>query len=437
MPGIGHLYRRIYLHGVVLLALVALALGVAGALLGRGVVWRGHPERLASHVASLLPASNDAAAVAPDVRRLGRELGVELAVYREDGSLLGAAGPRTLPALPPEELRRLGAAGVLHSHFVVSVEAGMGRYLRLALRPPEGAFPGRALGALLLVVLVLAVGSLPLARGIARPLESLGQTARRLGEGDLTVRSGIRRGDEIGALARAFDEMADRLQRLLEGQRELLASASHELRTPMARMRVSLGLAAEAEGERARAYLDEIDSDLGELERLVQDVLTAARLEATGATPVTRARLDPGELLREAVHRLSRLDPARRLELSLEGPLPALTGDPNLLGRVLDNVLDNARMYSDASEPIALVARRAQDQIEIEVRDRGIGIDPADHKHLFTPFFRTDRSRARHTGGVGLGLALSKKIVESHGGRLWLESRPGEGTTVQVWLSTV
>ena len=102
-----------------------------------------------------------------------------------------------------------------------------------------------------------------------------------------------------------------------------------------------------------------------------------------------------------------------------------------LLRRVLDNLLDNARKYSDADRPIAVAARARDGMVEVEVRDRGIGLDPGDLARLFTPFFRSDRSRARGTGGVGLGLALAKRVVEAHGGRISAESGPGEGMRVR------
>jgi len=126
--------------------------------------------------------------------------------------------------------------------------------------------------------------------------------------------------------------------------------------------------------------------------------------------------------------------PDRVLDVQVETGLPALSADLPLLRRALDNLLDNACKYSDADRPIALVARAHGDGVAIGVRDRGIGIDPADQARLFTPFFRADRSRARDTGGVGLGLVLSRGIVEAHGGTLSVESRPGEGTTFTVRL---
>jgi signal transduction histidine kinase len=239
---------------------------------------------------------------------------------------------------------------------------------------------------------------------------------------------------EVGQLSRAFDEMAERLERLVRGERELLANVSHEVRTPLARMRVAVELAAEGDLERARRYLGEIGSGLTELDRLVEAVLATARLDAAsgGGLPLRRERVDLAALVLEAAERFRAESPDRVLELSLEEGLPSLQGDPDLLRRLLANLLDNARKYSSAPSPVALLARASPKGTVIEVRDRGIGIDAADLPRLFTPFFRTDRSRARGTGGVGLGLALARRIAEAHGGSISAESVPGEGTTIRV-----
>jgi signal transduction histidine kinase len=286
------------------------------------------------------------------------------------------------------------------------------------------------------VMLVLAIGSWPTARSIAAPLERLTSAANRLGEGDLSVRAGLRARGEVGELASAFDEMAERLQRLVRAERELLANVSHELRTPLARIRVALELAAEGDHERARRYLSEIGDDLAELDGLVEEILTAARLDGAGPSglPVHRAPLALAELLGDVAARFRAADPGRPLSLELAPSLPPVEADAPLLRRLVENLLDNARKYSEPGAPVALAARPGDGSVVIEVRDRGIGIEAADLPRLFTAFFRTDRSRVRGTGGVGLGLALAKRIAEAHGGRIEAESRPGEGTTIRVTL---
>ena len=186
--------------------------------------------------------------------------------------------------------------------------------------------------------------------------------------------------------------------------------------------------------------LADIAEDLNELERLVEDVLTTARLDhsasqSSGATPpLRRERIEAQTLVDKAATRFRSARPHHRLEVHVEGALPCLEADPVLLRRALDNLLDNAGKYSEPDTPVLLHARPLLEALEVEVTDRGIGIDPDDMPHLFTPFFRSDRSRARKTGGVGLGLALARRIVVAHGGTLSLESQPGQGTTARVTL---
>ena len=231
--------------------------------------------------------------------------------------------------------------------------------------------------------------------------------------------------------------MAERLERLVRSEQELLANVSHELRTPLARIRVALELAAEGDAERARRHLEGMGADLSELDRLVEDVLAAARLDlASGASGfhVARARVDVPALLAEVARRFAGEHPGRALDVAAAPSLPAVDGDAPLLRRLLANLLDNAAKYSEPPAHVTLAARDEDGALVLEVRDRGIGVDAADLPRLFTPFFRTDRSRARGTGGVGLGLALARRIAEAHGGSIQVESAPGEGTTVRVKL---
>ena len=299
-------------------------------------------------------------------------------------------------------------------------------------RPFSFTRAGVVLGA---VLLALAAGSVPLARAVTAPLERLTAAARRLGGGDLSARAGLTGRGEVAELGRAFDEMAARLERLVTTERELLANVSHELRTPLARIRVALELAAEGDQERAHRYLREIGTDLGELERMVEDVLTATRLDrGAGELRVRRQPVDVAALLAEAASRFRELRPARVLEVATGAVLGPIEADPSLLRRALDNLLDNAAKYSGEASPVELSARVLGAQLALEVRDHGIGIEGADLPRLFTPFFRTDRSRARGTGGVGLGLVLVKRIAEAHGGSVEVESRPDQGTTVRIRL---
>jgi two-component system OmpR family sensor kinase len=441
----GHLHRmhgpffwRVYLNGLLLLLLVAGALVSAWALVGpHGPLAR--PERMAEFAAArAAEALHEPARLDALLRGAREAFGVEVAIYEGDRLVAANAEPPP-PALPAAERPRLEASASFRPAgrgwaWAAPLPGRPGAYavLGAAWRPHQVRRVAVVIGA---VLLALALASIPLARAVSSPVSRLTAAARRLGEGDLGVRVGLRQRGEIGALGRAFDEMAERLQRQLRAERELLANVSHELRTPLARIRVALELAAEGDLPKARRYLQEIGADLAELERLVEDVLSAARLDqVAGALPLRREPVALSGLLEAAAARFRERHPVRALALEVEGSARPLDADPALLRRAVDNLLDNAAKYSDAETPVTLRARAAGDGWVVEVADRGIGIDAADLPRLFTPFFRTDRSRGRGTGGVGLGLALVKRIAEAHGGTVEVESRPGEGSTFRVRL---
>lgn len=433
----GFLFWRIYGHGLVLLVLVALAMAAVAYGL-RGRIMPREPERMALYVAARVDErSASPEGVAAELRELRDGLGLETTVYGPSGELRASTGARADP-LEPAQVAELGEGPVLAPgrHFTLAARLpGAGGYVLVTPGPRSHSY-ARTAAFLAALLLVLAIGSYPTARSIASPLERLTDAAKRLGEGDLSVRAGLRARGEVGDLARGFDEMAERLQRLVRAERELLANVSHELRTPLARIRVALELAAEGDHEKARRYLSEIGDDLAELDGLVEEILTAARLTGAGPSglPVHRAPLELGALLGELAARFRAADPERSLGVEIAEGLPSVDADAPLLRRLVDNLLDNARKYSEPGAPVTLAARADPGAVVIEVRDRGIGVDAADLPHLFTPFFRTDKSRARGTGGVGLGLTLAKRIAEAHGGTIAAESRPGEGTTIRVTL---
>jgi two-component system OmpR family sensor kinase len=283
-----------------------------------------------------------------------------------------------------------------------------------------------------LSLLLVGVSAVLTARWLGGALEKLSAAARGLGEGKLATRTGLRRDDELGDVALAFDEMAARIEQLVSAQRELLANVSHELRTPLARIHVALDLAAEGHAVDGASFAA-IAGDLAELERLTSDILTSARLESpSGHPPLRVERITVNDWLGDVAARFRAARPARTLRLA-DGSGPAeLDVDPMLLRRALDNLLDNAVKYSTGE--VALTATVENGSLHLEVKDSGIGIAASDLKSLFTPFFRADRSRTRQTGGLGLGLLLARRIVEAHQGELKIESAEGKGTIARIRL---
>lgn len=444
---------RIYVVTVAAVLATALALLLALRLVHERerLRPRGPMQDAARYAASRLATRwYDADGVVAEVEAL-RSAGFRASVWDGSGRLLAATHPDAPVQAPAAaEWAALRVAGVRElgwdcqegpcgfAAYVAGAPPGL-----LVLAPPPGPRElGRVPPELWLLGLVLAglgLAAVVLGSSVARPLDRIARTARALGSGDLGARTGLARTDEVGAVARAFDDMADRVAALVRAQTELVANVAHELRTPLARIRVALDLADDGDAAVARESLSEIAEDLAELERLVEDVLAAARVELagadrSGAPPLRRARVDMAEVARAAAARLEGHHAGRRVSLELPAALPPVDGDPVLLRRVLDNLLDNARKYSSPDAPIRLRATAAGAQVVLEVVDRGEGISAEDLGRLFTPFFRADPSRARTTGGVGLGLALSRRIALAHGGRLEAASRPGAGSTFTLTL---
>jgi signal transduction histidine kinase len=433
----GPLFWRIYLHGVLLLLLVGIAVGAVGLGLRHGR--SDAPVRVTGYAAGrIAELAGTPARLEEELRRVRDVFGVDGTVYGPDGRPVASSVDPPLETpfgdAPPAREGPVRVRGRGHG-WAVPLPA-LGGHLVLSGEARGGHDPTRGLLFIGAVLVALALGSVPLARSISAPLETLTEAARRLGAGDLSARANLKARGEVGELGRAFDEMAARLEALVRGERELLANVSHELRTPLARMRVALELAAEGDRERARRHLAEIGADLSELDGLIEDVLAAARLDArgAGAWPIARDRVDLAAVARDAADRFREAHPGRSLDVEVDPAAPAIAGDAALLRRLLAILLDNAAKYSDAPAPVGLALRAAGAGAALEVRDRGIGVEAADLPRLFTPFFRTERSRARGTGGTGLGLALARRIAEAHGGTIRAESAPGEGTTFRVEL---
>ena len=287
------------------------------------------------------------------------------------------------------------------------------------------------LGAMILVL--VGIASIWFSRRLARPLDQLANAARQFGAGDTSARADLHRADEVGDVGRAFDDMADRTARLLRAQRQLMGDVSHELRTPLARIRVALELAAEDPVAAGDVLLD-VGADLDEIDQLIGDILTTARLDGDHAK-IDREPTSIVELADRAGRRFLTRHPGRTLERTVSDDR-AIPCDPLLLRRALDNLLDNAAKYSDAGTEVTLAiqpsGKPGRNTVAFEIVDHGIGMSAAELDHAFTPFWRADDSRTRKTGGVGLGLALARRIARAHGGDVTLSSRPGQGTTARL-----
>ncbi len=308
--------------------------------------------------------------------------------------------------------------------------------------PPRAIFepgPRGALLRLLAAAVLSAVVSWFLARYLSRPLEHLGRASRRLAAGDLSARVGPPlegRKDEFGSLAADFDEMAGRLQALQTANRRLLRDVSHELRSPLARLRVALEIARNRGGSEVGGELDRIELESGRLEALVDEVLDLLR-ESSEANPLNTERFDLCELLadlRDTVN-YEAPDGSPGVILEADGPI-MIEGDRELLWRAVENLLRNALIHTGASEGVQLSAHQDADTgaTRIAVGDRGPGL-PAQHlDKIFEPFYRAQEARERDTGGHGLGLAIAAAAVHRHRGTIEARNREGGGLEIRISL---
>lgn len=423
---------RIYLIGLAQVAVVFLGFTLLSSILRPPGY--GYGQREAEYVVGGIARIQDPEARTAELEHARNVLRAAITLYDSNGQVVESNISPPLPPLLRDVPISSDRPGLRPPHAVgFKLPDGRAGHAVYALEPQDTP-PARAIFVGAFVLFVVGVASFLMGRALANPLGRLSRAAKAFGDGQLEARSGLHRTDELGAVGRAFDEMADRVVATLEAHRDLLANVSHELRTPLARMRVALDLAAEGDHVTARESLSEIAEDVSELERVVSDVLAAARLEK-GALPLRPEATDVKNLVDKAVSKFRSAHPEHRLDVDAPGLSGELCADPALLRRALDNVLDNAAKYTPPGVgPIVLHAETASGGVEFEVRDPGIGIAPEDLPHVFTPFFRGDRSRTRATGGAGLGLALAKRIVDAHAGNMELSSAPGAGTTVRIHI---
>jgi two-component system sensor histidine kinase CpxA len=290
---------------------------------------------------------------------------------------------------------------------------------------------------LLAMALVVGLVSFALARYLARPVGALRDATRRLGVGNLEARVGssvTRRNDEIGALARDFDAMAERLETLVGSQQRLLRDVSHELRSPLARLRVALELARQRGGEEAAEPLDRIELETTRLDELIEQLLLLERLQA-GDHDREPETIDFGRLVREVVDDASfEAAPAGRSVRLAEAPTILIEGHVTLVRSAIDNIVRNAIRHSPDEGSVEVELEVVDGRAQLRVRDQGAGVPEENLESLFEPFFRVADARDRRTGGSGLGLAIARRAIELHRGSIHACNVPGGGLEVVIEL---
>jgi signal transduction histidine kinase len=416
--------RRLYLQLYLALAVVTIVSIVAAALGARVASERRDELPLFVRGAAQILADSLPSAEGPLLERelthAGERIGADLAIWDSSGRLMARAGDSVPATLPRVE--RSGWFHVRGGHGV-AVRLPDGRMLAAVSRESHGGGLGFLLGVVLFAG-AMAAGCYPIARRITRRLETLQRAAQQWGAGDLDTRVPVMGKDEVAQLGATFNTAAERVSNLVQQQRRMLASASHELRSPLARLRMAIELLAETPGAEARARsVDEARRDIEELDALIEDLLLAARADA-GMPPAVREPVPLFDVV---------CDEAKRAGATVAGRAITAYGDKRMLHRLMRNLFDNAQKHGGGSEVHASLTA-ASGRAIIVVEDRGPGVPEAEREKIFEPFYRPGGHSEGADSGVGLGLALVRQIAHHHGGRAWCEPRDGGGSRFIVEL---
>ena len=279
-------------------------------------------------------------------------------------------------------------------------------------------------GLIVLSITLILLGAYMLIRRILRPIKWLDAGVKEVSRGNLKHRVPVTKSDELGQLSQAFNAMTQRLNEVLTAKEQLLRDVSHELRSPLTRMKVALEFVKEG---RTRKL---VQSDIEEMEEMITHIMETARMHHDHSRLNPR-KIDLTELITDVVANYHQQPPG--VAFSSTGLSFPCMVDPDQIKVVLKNVLDNAIKYSRKdSQAVRISVDVQKGRTIIEIEDSGIGIEPDVLTYIWEPFYRADKSRSRDTGGYGLGLSLCKTIIEAHGGTIDIRSVPGKGTTVSL-----
>jgi len=284
---------------------------------------------------------------------------------------------------------------------------------------------------LLLAVVVSGLVCYALSRLVTNRLRDLQQASRRLADGELDTRLEVRQrgGDETDELSRDFNTMAEQLQRRMLAQKRLLADVSHELRSPLARLRVALALAQDDPDNRSQ-YWQRIEREADRLEELIGQLLSSQQGELVMDRHIDLAGLLQ-QLCADANFEEARTDISVRYHSELKQAVVASSGD--LLRKSFENIIRNALHYTAAGSEVTVELTRAQGNYQVRIEDCGPGVPEAELGEIFDEFYRVDTARTREAGGYGLGLSIARRAVQSHGGHLQAHNTP-HGLAVTVTL---
>jgi len=416
------LYIRIYLAIIV-------SLVIGGILVVSAWRWNADYrqigpslESFAAIAADVLPpdyASNEEQQRA--LMRWRSRMRADLTLYSAEREVIASIGR----PLPPLDDSQTSSGWLNGGPPVFAVKLPDGRWLvgerperaEHRRRPPPFSFAT----TLALIGLIIGIGCYPIVRRLTRRLERLQTSVEALGAGQLSTRIAVEGKDEVASLAASFNRSAARIEALVDAQKALLANASHELRSPLARIRMAVELTA---SDANPAMRDELKRNIAELDQLIDEILLASRLDATTDTEQAFTPVDLTALVAEE---------CARVDAELDTEALELRGDARLLRRMVRNLLENARRYGNGTPIEVKLVRSTGNAILLQVCDGGPGVPEAERENIFAPFYRLTGASERE-GGVGLGLSLVRQIARRHGGEVVCTGRTASGSCFEVTL---
>ena len=297
----------------------------------------------------------------------------------------------------------------------------------------DQSYQAMMLAALISIVLAAALGSV-CSRAFTEPISRITRTAVAIREGDLSARTNLEGEDEIADLGKTFDSMAESVEANQQLERRLTMDVAHELRTPLMAIQSTIEAIVDGVFEPDSHRLNTINAEVQRLSRLVNAILKLSRLE-NRSTPMKEEVVNVGELVRPLVmsHEAFVNDAGLSLEFEAEDEV-MVYGDPDMIRQATANLISNAVRYTPAPGSVKVKVRKGDIMASIAVQDTGIGLSPEERKMVFNRFWRAEASRERQSGGLGVGLAVVKEIVDRHGGWVQVEGKKGEGACFTIHI---
>ena len=407
------LYQKIYLTIVATLLLVVLVAGAFWRIGANNSPAAAAFDMVGEMAMALLPPADAPRGVQQQaIEHFAQRLDADLALFDRGRAPIAGVGRPLGPPRHGDDVGWFAGPGGPIWKFQLPDERWLIVHPHLPHRHP-------AFGLIIflgLIALAVAACAYPVVRGLTRRIERLQAAVETLGSGNLGVRAKVEGRDEVARLAESFNQAAGRIEDLVGAHRLLLANASHELRTPLSRIRLALELYQETRDDKYKAQLQ---SDIAELDFLIDEVLLASRLDANVALHAA----EDVDLLAVAAEECARYD-----NCTLDGGSAMVRGDSRLLRRMVRNLLENARRHG--APPVRVSVRRVNAQAIVEVVDAGRGVPEGERERVFAPFHRLGEAAQ----GTGLGLSLVRQIARAHGGDAVVAPRPGTPSCFRVTL---